>query len=81
MSKLLLLVVLTQVILATIPILPFIPGVPTPTYGQQLLASNVPAPRLPTGYVKLKAYTGDFLSSCINCGYGSYPDSAAFGPE
>lgn len=81
MSKLLLLALLTQALLATTPSISILPNIPLPSFNQQTCANNIPAPRLPTGFIKLKAYTGDFLSACINCGYGSYPDSAAFGAE
>jgi hypothetical protein len=79
MSKLLVLALLTQALIATFPLIPALSGLPSSFLSPQTCSPSVPP--LPTGFVKLKAYTGDFLSACINCGYGSYPDSAAFGSE
>ena len=81
MNKLPLLTLLFQALLATIPTIPILPNIPLTFFNQLGCAPSNPTPRLPTGFVKLKSYDGDFLCACINCGPGSYPDSAAFGSE
>lgn len=76
MYNILLLALFTQALIACIPSIPFLPST---GFNQHACSTN--ARPLPSGFVKLKADSGEFLNACLNCGYGSYPDSAAFGTE